>query len=248
MCERRAAVGQDPDFQCAGFDPELRTSAAKSKTARPARRSWASCKIGVFLVWAYRAGLLSADCGTEHSFAAAQQQHKLRSFAWSTYISSPVSPPRTAGRELLKRGLWGLGVCSLTCRRHHAEQDPEEAWGVFIPTDATPNMGRPPVSAMGPVLSLGFWFYTVSSFDSTCTSKSIAKTTRCLCGCKSSHASSPMSLAPRHVTKTLPTSITQQMNSLQFTVVRRHSRFYIDFICSVISLPQRLLCCIAQTP
>jgi hypothetical protein len=30
--------------------------------------------------------------------------------------------------------------------------------------------------------------------------------------------------------------------------VRRHSRFYIDFICSVISLPQRLLCCIAQTP
>jgi hypothetical protein len=153
------------------------------------------------------------------------------------YISSPVSPPRAAGRELLKRGLWGLGVWSLTCRRHHAEQDPEEAWAVFIPTDATPNMGRPPVSAMGPVLSLGFWFYTVSSFDSTCTSKSIAKTTRCLCGSKSSHASSPMPLAPRHVTKTLPTSITQQMNSLQFTVVRRHSRFYIDFICSVISLP-----------
>jgi hypothetical protein len=72
--------GQDPDFHCAGFDPELRTSVAKSKTARPVRCSWAGCKIGVFLVCAYRTGMLPADYGTEHSITAALQ-HKLRSSA-----------------------------------------------------------------------------------------------------------------------------------------------------------------------
>jgi hypothetical protein len=48
MYGRRAALGQDLGFRCAGFNPELRTSVAKEDSAaRSLQLGWAGYKIGV---------------------------------------------------------------------------------------------------------------------------------------------------------------------------------------------------------
>lgn len=56
MYGRRAALGQDLGFRCAGFNPELRTSVAKEDSAaRSLQLGWAGYKIGV---------LAAESCGT----------------------------------------------------------------------------------------------------------------------------------------------------------------------------------------